>query len=337
MRKILFLGLFLVGAMVGHAQSLQGFQVTTLQNAATATGNGVVLNTTPASAVSVQVSGTFSATITFEGSINGTDWTALQATNANTDSRSTTATAPGIYSVLLNGAVSFRARVSAYTSGAVTVKARMGYGQISRSGGGGSGMYGQLTPPRLASLTWRNQTSNGVTATATETSASLVMRAAATNGGSIRILEKAVPSLPYSWTVAFTCAGEAVSYMSAGIGWLESGSGKAVTVRLVTASGITSYAVTKMDGLNGVGGGSYYNSEYKTWSIPPSIGLVWLRITEDSSNRKVYFSNDGITWIQVHTIGRTDFLTANKVFLFVDPNESGGREFVISFYHLAEN
>jgi len=121
-------------------QNLSAWQVTTLQNAATATGNGTTMPSSAMGAVSVQITGTFSATVTFEGTMDGSTWVALMATNANDDARATTATAAGVYSVVLNGCTSFRARISSYSSGTVTVKARLGNGVISRTSSGGGGL-----------------------------------------------------------------------------------------------------------------------------------------------------------------------------------------------------
>ena len=48
---------------------------------------------------------------------------------------------------------------------------------------------------------------------------------------------------------------------------------------------------------------------------------TWLRLEDDGVNRKAYVSNDGTNWLLVHTVGRTDFLTADEVGFAV---QSGG-------------
>jgi hypothetical protein len=50
----------------------------TLQSAVNATGNGNVFNVAGFETLSVQVSGTFTATVTFEGSNDNTTWAAVQ-------------------------------------------------------------------------------------------------------------------------------------------------------------------------------------------------------------------------------------------------------------------
>jgi hypothetical protein len=69
----------------------------------------------------LQVSGTFSATVTFEGTVDGTNWVGVPATNRNDGAAATTATAAGLFLVNCSGLQQLRARVSSYASGSVTV------------------------------------------------------------------------------------------------------------------------------------------------------------------------------------------------------------------------
>lgn len=74
-------------------------------------------------ALTVQLSGTWSATLQFEASTTGTVWSAIGAGSA---------TSNGSYSVTLNGNQYFRVRASAYTSGTAVVNiAATGYGSAS--------------------------------------------------------------------------------------------------------------------------------------------------------------------------------------------------------------
>lgn len=145
LHAIALVAILSIGAFAQPAQN-----VVTMQNAATSVGNGTAIKTASQTtnamfgAVGFQVTGTFSATITFEVTFDGSTWVEVMATNLSDDTRATTATAAGAYSVLLNGALQCRARISAYTSGSVTVKGRLIPGLVSRviqagGGGGGSG------------------------------------------------------------------------------------------------------------------------------------------------------------------------------------------------------
>jgi hypothetical protein len=55
--------------------------VMTLQNAATAVGPGSVVETSGYGAVTLQITGAFSGTVAFEGTLDKTNWHLLQGTN----------------------------------------------------------------------------------------------------------------------------------------------------------------------------------------------------------------------------------------------------------------
>lgn len=98
----------------------------TMQSAAVATGNGTAIETTGVdtggcTTLAMQITGITTATVTFEATIDGTNWVAVLATNITSGSAATTATANGIYRMDCSALVSVRARISAWTSGAVTV------------------------------------------------------------------------------------------------------------------------------------------------------------------------------------------------------------------------
>lgn len=98
-------------------------EIVRLQNAAVATGNGNTINVNGSATVGFQVSGTFSATVTFEATIDGTNWVSLQVLPSTGTVPVTTATAPGGFTGSCAGYTLARARVT-WTSGtSVTVVA----------------------------------------------------------------------------------------------------------------------------------------------------------------------------------------------------------------------
>lgn len=77
-----------------------------------------------ADSVAIQVAGTFTGTITFECSVDGTNWAAL-AVKASSQTAAatlvTTTTGVGVFTIPTVGIQNVRARMSAYTDGTASV------------------------------------------------------------------------------------------------------------------------------------------------------------------------------------------------------------------------
>lgn len=101
--------------------------VKVLQNASTANGDGALYQLAGCEHIVVCISGTFSANIHLEATVDGTVWHEVAAhdlTSTSANDKAKTINAPGIYALEhVGGMTSFRTRVSGYTSGAVTVRA----------------------------------------------------------------------------------------------------------------------------------------------------------------------------------------------------------------------
>lgn len=106
-----------------------------------ALSESVCLGVMAVGAVAVQIVGTFVATLTFEATLDGITYEALNLIKLNGTSGVSTATATGIWSGVVGGCAIVRVRISAYTSGEATVtiaNAPEG-GKIAAGGGGGGG------------------------------------------------------------------------------------------------------------------------------------------------------------------------------------------------------
>src|SRR5437588_276654 len=93
----------------------------TLQSAATGTGVGTALSLLGDSSVTFTVTGTFSGTITWQGSEDGTNFSTIYAVQLGTNTISTTATATGTYEVSCSGLQKVQANITSYSSGSITV------------------------------------------------------------------------------------------------------------------------------------------------------------------------------------------------------------------------
>jgi hypothetical protein len=105
--------------------SARAATLTVLQNAAAATGNGTALPLLGMDALTVEITGTFVGTVTFEGTIDDTSWFAVGLKTAADGAAVTAPTAPGAWKLPVDalGLSQFRARVSAHSSGTITAKA----------------------------------------------------------------------------------------------------------------------------------------------------------------------------------------------------------------------
>lgn len=92
-----------------------------MQDAAGATGNGETLNVQGKENAAFQVKGTFVGTVTWEGTIDGLNWSVVRVTPLATGTVATTTTTAGLFQIAVQGLHALRARISAYTSGTITV------------------------------------------------------------------------------------------------------------------------------------------------------------------------------------------------------------------------
>lgn len=80
----------------------------------------------PSSAnVAVQIVGAMSATITFETTVDGTNWVATNLLPVASTTGASTATAAGLWLGNIGAVAGFRARCSAYSSGSPVVTVRV--------------------------------------------------------------------------------------------------------------------------------------------------------------------------------------------------------------------
>lgn len=98
----------------------------TLQNAAAAAVAGTAIDMKNESRLTIEVTGTFVGTVSFQGTIDDTSWFPVGLKTAADGAAVTSATAVGAFKLPGDGPElsQFRANVTAYTSGTITVKSR---------------------------------------------------------------------------------------------------------------------------------------------------------------------------------------------------------------------
>jgi hypothetical protein len=117
------LTVLLLMAVPLHAQSIYVSKGQTLQNAATTTGNGSIFDVSSYVVVAFQTTISVTATVTYEGSNDTTNWSSLTCYTLDSLTATSTSTATQIVRCNILGIPAVRARISSYGSGSVTVVA----------------------------------------------------------------------------------------------------------------------------------------------------------------------------------------------------------------------
>jgi hypothetical protein len=117
MKKLLVILFALVG--VTHALN----STASFSKSLSAVDSAITMAAGGYNSVSFQLTGTYSATVKFEGTVNGTTWTTVYAVNQNGGAVDSVATANGVYLLSGNGFKNIRARCSARVSGTIVIQA----------------------------------------------------------------------------------------------------------------------------------------------------------------------------------------------------------------------
>lgn len=203
---------------------------------------------------------------------------------------------------------------------------------VSRDKGTGNG-YSHWGPIYLLNMSkvvsdfaWINQE----TATATDTAGGIVMTPPVGTGSSINLLKRTAPSTPYTVTIGAILNVVGTDTNRLGLCFRQSSDGKIVYVGVGYAASnwkIESYKFTNAT--------TYAGSTYFSYNYMPYGGLIWLRIGDDGADRKTWVSQDGQNWVLVHSVTRTDHLTADEIGIAVDCNNAS-LICVANFLHYVE-
>lgn len=139
-RHLLLIAVLLLCGQTAYGQSGISKPLSTT----TCPGDGcVILGVQGQGGVSVQVTGSFSGTLTFEVSLDGVTYVAAAVTPAGSSTQVTTTTSTGIWGAPVGGVGQFRVRFSSYSSGTATVRIgsslASALGNDNGGGGGGGG------------------------------------------------------------------------------------------------------------------------------------------------------------------------------------------------------
>jgi hypothetical protein len=164
----------------------------------------------------------------------------------------------------------------------------------------------KVVEPVLGDFAWINQ--GAATTDITKGGIWMDCPAATTN---MRILKKAAPATPYTITAAFL-----VQFLTStpvvGLCFRQTSDGRLVSAAV---EGSASYGIRKYTSPTA------NPTTYKA-DTHKSEAVIWIQISDDGVDRITKYSTDGQHFVQAHTVGRTDHLTADEVGFFGNSNNT---------------
>lgn len=170
-----------------------------------------------------------------------------------------------------------------------------------------------LTDPALQSWSWINQ--GGASVSSTNGGISLVSDTTTVN---VRLRVMTAPAPPYTVTVlALIMVGADVTVNQAGIGFRDSGSGKLANMNFLANGNVEIQKWTSPT----VFSANYTTSTWKASKF--GVMPLWLQMSDNNTNRIFRSSTDGFNYLDIYSVGRTDFLTADQLQFNVDHEAAG--------------
>lgn len=179
---------------------------------------------------------------------------------------------------------------------------------VERDTGAAWAPWGPLFPftaPVDGDFAWINQ--GGATVSTTNGGIYLFTPKAAAN--SWRIRKKAAPATPYTITIAFLSTLVGLANQRVGLVFRQSSDGKLHAFYLLSAGAAGDLSLVSDKWTSE----TVFSATYGTIRPFYPGAPIWLRIADDGANRICSYSADGINFLAYHSIGRTDFLTADEV------------------------
>lgn len=169
-----------------------------------------------------------------------------------------------------------------------------------------------LTAPVDADFAWINQGGASIT----DMGGSLALAVPANSGDSLRIRKKAAPGTPYTIEIAFVWPSHLTDFMNAGFVWRQSSDGKLATFAVNSTAALHQFVSHKWTNA------TTSSASYTTVTIRAGFGVYFLKAEDTGANRICSYSADGQNYTQLHSVSRTDFLTADEVGFYLNMNNA---------------
>jgi hypothetical protein len=166
----------------------------------------------------------------------------------------------------------------------------------------------KLTRPVDGQFSWVNQGSSSVS----DANGGLYLTASAGASPNLRCRVKAQPSKPYKIGARFALHSRTVGAQFGGMLWRDSVGGGLVAAYINNNATLVVAKYSSPTALS---------ANYTSVALTNFVvnGVFFMQIEDDSTNRIVSISPDGYNWMQVHSVGNTDFITADQVGFFASP------------------
>lgn len=162
-----------------------------------------------------------------------------------------------------------------------------------------------LTEPVNADFSWVNQGA----ATVSTARGGVYLHNEGHAGESMSMRIKTIPTAPFVVTMACQIHMIAMSDLHCGMCLRETSSGKIVT-NSAYSTGFVQYKYS---------GSTSFAGQYNTKALPRGYsGLHWFRIEDDGTNRITSVSDNGVTFQVLHSVGNTDYITADQIGFYVN-------------------
>lgn len=144
----------------------------------------------------------------------------------------------------------------------------------------------------------------------------------------LRSLLKTLPAAPYKITLAcwFTTTNTGVA--CGGLYLRDSASNKVVSIALLASDVIELQKWNSDTSFNATYTNSLATASWRRYGKP-----IWVQLEDDNTNRISRISPDGVTFEQMHTVGRTDFVTPDQYGVFMNTESTGGDR-ILTVYDL---
>ncbi len=188
---------------------------------------------------------------------------------------------------------------------------------LSHHNGSSWNVFGPLfkfTPPVENDFVWINQGSATIDHTL---GPGILQSPAGDTSFNLRIRKKAAPATPWTLTAAWIYnIKTGTTNSTAGICVRQSSDGKVATL------GNFQLANERVVGFN-MNSATNFSATHTDLNMGMVGPVQWMRIADNGTNRIYSWSNNGVNWIQLTSVTRTSFLTADEIGFFTNNDNSG--------------